>query len=72
MLTGGQKSRFLCKLEDISPPCPALLIQDRRSNPTHSPDEEPVTQDDITQGVTRSRPAVYRAWPAARGDSHEH
>lgn len=52
MLTCGQKSCLICKLEDISPSCPALLIQDCRSNPTHSPDEEPVTQDDITQGVT--------------------
>lgn len=47
-----EKCSFLCRLEDISPSCPALLIQDSGSNPTHSPDEEPVTHDDITQGVT--------------------
>lgn len=49
---GGQQCHFLCGLEDVSASRPALLIQDSRSNLTHSPDEEPVTRDDITVGVT--------------------
>lgn len=43
---------FVWSQEDISPAHPVLLIQDSRSILTHGTDKDPVTQDDITQGVT--------------------